>query len=297
MAGSASALEAHLASGTTTLCRCWVVRRRDGQVMGFTDHDSDLEFDGVLFRAETGMSARAISQTTGLSVDNSEAMGALSSASITEADLAAGRYDGASVEAWLVNWRNPQERALRFRGTLGEIRSGAGAYHAELRGLTDLLNRPFGRLYQPRCRADLGDAACGVDLAAPEFRVGATVARALDGVVFQVGGAGGYDDGWFERGQMRVTGGAALNLTATIKVDRRLENGAREITLWQELRVDLGAGDTVELFAGCDKRMSTCRDRFANLMNFRGFPHIPGEDWLMAVPTRGDRNDGGSRVS
>jgi len=118
--------EAHLQSGLTTVARCWSVVRRDGMTLGFTDHDLDLNFEGIVFRAGSGLSAKALMQTTGLAVDNSEALGALSHQSVTEEDIAAGRYDGAEVRAWLVNWADPAQRLLQFSGTLGEIQRRAG---------------------------------------------------------------------------------------------------------------------------------------------------------------------------
>lgn len=136
------ALHEHLKTGATTVCRAWLVIRRDGLTLGFTDHDRDLAFDGFVFKADTGMTARALQQTTGLSVDNSEAIGALSAASVTEADLLAGRYDDAEVRAWLVNWAGTDERIEQFRGSLGEIIRSNGAFRAELRGLSDRLNQP-----------------------------------------------------------------------------------------------------------------------------------------------------------
>lgn len=45
----------------------------------------------------------------------------------------------------------------------------------------------------------------------------------------------------------------------------------------------------------CDKQWSTCVDVFGNAANFRGFPDIPGDDFLTAVPREGGRNDGSSR--
>lgn len=104
-------LSAHLASGATTLALCWRVERVDGVVLGFTEHDLDLAFDGVVHRAASGFSSTEISQTLGLSVDNLEAAGALSSEAIAETDLAAGRYDDASVSIHLVNWADPQQRS------------------------------------------------------------------------------------------------------------------------------------------------------------------------------------------
>src|SRR5690606_20789661 len=120
-------LRDHLATGATTLARCFAVTRKDGAVMGFTDHDRDLSFEGIVFRADSGLTAKAIQQSTGLSVDNTEAFGALKSEAITEADILAGRYDGAEVRGWLVNWADVSVRVLQFRGTLGEVvRRGGG---------------------------------------------------------------------------------------------------------------------------------------------------------------------------
>lgn len=287
-------LAAHLATGVTTLCRCWLLERTDGVVMGFTDHDMALSFDNHRFAAADGLSARAFDQTTGLAVDNSEAAGVLSGDSVTEADIAAGRYDGARVTAWLVNWNDPAQRTLRFRGSLGEITRAGGGFRAELRGLTEALNQPQGRVYQAPCPAVLGDADCRVDLTVPRLMAERAVTAAIDGATLVVSPAGDDADGWFERGVMRVLSGASAGRIAVVKFDR-LGGDARRVTLWESLRGGLAAGDMVRLTAGCDRRFETCDEKFGNTINFRGFPHLPGEDWLMAYPRSGDVNDGGSR--
>lgn len=286
-------LLAHLKSGATTVCRAWALRRRDGQEMGFTDHDLDLHFDGLVFRAATGMSARALQSGSGLSVDNTEAVGALSADAITEADILAGRYDGAEVRAWLVNWAEPAQRLLQFRGSIGEIRRAGGAFTAELRGLTEMLNRPQGRIYQPQCAALLGDAACGVNLEAEVFSVSRAAEVVTDRRVFRFVDFVSHADRWFERGRLRVLTGHAAGLIGMIKNDR-LSDAGREVELWQELGAEIAPGDMLQIEAGCDKRLETCRLKFGNVRNFRGFPHIPGEDWLMSYPRRNDNNNGGS---
>jgi uncharacterized phage protein (TIGR02218 family) len=286
-------LYAHLQSGATTVCRCWAVRRADGEVLGFTDHDRDLRFDGVRFRASSGLTARALQQATGLSVDNSEAMGALSDAAIREVDILAGRYDGAEVRAWLVNWADVADRALMFRGSLGEITRAGGAFRAELRGLSEALNRTQGRVYQRDCTAILGDAACGFDLDLPGYSAEREVETVVDGTRFRFASFTGFDDRWFERGRLRVLDGAAAGLMAVIKNDR-LRGAGREVELWQPLGVVPAQGDRVRLEAGCDKRADTCRMKFNNFLQFRGFPHIPGEDWMTTFPALDRVNDGGS---
>lgn len=287
-------LTAHLAGGATTLARCFAVTRTDGVVLGFTDHDRDLTFDGAIFRADSGMTAKAIQQGTGLSVDNSEAFGALRSDAITEEDILAGRYDGAEVRAWLVNWSDPAMRVLQFRGTLGEIVRSGGAFTAELRGLTEALNQAVGLIYHARCSAVLGDARCGFDLGTPGYAEERPVEGVLDGRIFRFASLAGHDDRWFEKGRLRVLTGAAAGLVGSIKNDRIRGASGREIELWQSFAIAPAPGDLVRIEAGCDRRAETCRLKFANFLNFRGFPHIPGEDWVMSYPTKAGRNDGGS---
>jgi uncharacterized phage protein (TIGR02218 family) len=287
-------LRAHLATGQTTLCRCWAITRRDGRAFGFTDHDLPLAFDGIAFKADSGLSARVLSQSSGLSVDNTEALGALSDASVTEADIEAGRFDGARVEAWLVNWSDLSQRQLQFRGTIGELRRGDGVFHAELRGLTEALNRPIGRVYQKPCTAVLGDAQCRADLSQPGFRIETEVAQVAEARLFRWSALPGFAEGWFARGRFTVLSGAAQGLWETVRHDR-IVNGVREVELWAPIRTAVAAGDRVRLEAGCDKRLETCRVKFANILNFRGFPDVPSEDWVMAVPKSGNSNSGGSR--
>lgn len=295
MAGAAG-LYAHLATGATTVCRAWAVVRRDGTVYGFTDHDRDLAFEGVAFLASTGLTARALQQTTGLSVDNTEALGALTDASVSEADLLAGRFDGAEVRAWLVNWASVEDRVLQFRGTFGEVSRAGGAFQAELRGLTEGLNQPQGQAYQRGCSAVLGDGKCRFDLTQLGYFSERAVEDVVDQRIFRFASFAGFDDRWFERGRMVGVSGAAGGLVGVVKNDRIVGAG-REIELWQSLGSDLVAGDVIRIEAGCDKRPATCRVKFTNFLNFRGFPHIPGEDWLTSYPVSSRANQGRSLFS
>ena len=80
-----------------------------------------------------------------------------------------------------------------------------------------------------------------------------------------------------------------------IKADE-WRNGARRITLWQPPEAPFAVGQNLTLTAGCDKRAQTCRVKFANLLNFRGFPDMPGEALLIRAPRAGEDNTGGSLV-
>ncbi len=289
-----NAMKAHLASGATTVARCFAVIRSDGVVLGFTDHDRDLAFDGIEFRADSGLTAKSIQQATGLSVDNSEAFGALRSDAIVEEDVLAGRFDGAEVRAWLVNWAEPSTRALQFRGTLGEIVRSGGSFTAELRGLAEALNQPTGLICHARCSAVLGDRRCRFDMDQPGYFEERPVEEVRDGRLFRFANFAGFEDRWFEKGRVRVLSGAAAGLAGSVKNDRLHGSAGREVELWQTLGLAPGVGDLIRIEAGCDRRAETCRLKFGNFLNFRGFPHIPGEDWVMSYPASAGVNDGGS---
>lgn len=291
VAGSAG-LHDHLATGTTTVARAWAVTRGDGVVLGFTDHDRDLSFEGITFRASSGMTASALLQTTGLAIDNAEALGALSDAAVTEADILAGRFDGARVQIWLVNWADVAQRALQFTGHFGQLTRGAGAFQAELRGLTEGLNAPQGQVYQTTCGAVLGDGRCRFDLGQTGYFAEVPVEAVTGGRVFRFARLSGFADRWFERGRFVVLSGAAKGLVGIVKNDR-LADG-RSVELWQALGAEIGPGDRVRIEAGCDKLAATCRLKFSNLLNFRGFPDVPGADWLTAYPVASGVNDGGA---
>ena len=207
-------LAAHVASGATTLANCWTLTRTDAVVLGFTDHDQTLSFDGTDYVPVTGLDGSDVPQKLGSQVDTAEVLGVLSSDAITEADIEAGLYDGAVVETWRVNWRDVSQRVLLRRATIGEIVREDGQFRAELRSGQQALNTTHGRLYSVYCDAMLGDARCAVAHDHPNFGL------------------------------------------------------------------------------GCDRALATCRDRFANVANFRGFPHIPGNDFVLRYPRQGDALNG-----
>ncbi len=284
----------HMRLGTTTVSRAWSVTRRDGEVFGFTDHDEDLAFEGIEFRAATGLEASSLEQSTGLAVDNVEAIGILSDVSVREDDIFAGRFDGAEVVAWMVNWAKPSERSVLFRGTIGEIRRSGESFTADLRGLSQPLNLPKGRVFQKPCSAVLGDATCRFDVGQPGFVSQRLVEEIEESRVFRWEDDSGFEPGWFQQGRLIVENGAAAGLNGIIKRDMLGTDGVRSIELWEPLAAVVVAGNNVRLEAGCDKRFETCRYKFLNHLNFQGFPDIPGEDWMASYPRRSGGNTGGS---
>jgi uncharacterized phage protein (TIGR02218 family) len=277
------ALAVSLASGVTTLCNCWKIIRRDGEVLGFTDHDEPLAFDDLTFLAGTGFEGTEIEARLGLAATGSELHGAIADESLRESDLAAGRYDSARVELYLVDWSAPENRLLQRVGEIGEVRREGAAFAAEIRGLAHRFDQERGRLYTASCDAVLGDARCGVDLDDPAFRCEGSVAAANGSHRLQAVALDTFEDGWFSRGNLLWLSGANEGLACEVK-----EHRGSELALWQAPPEAIEPGDTFIVTAGCDKRFETCQAKFANAENFRGFPHLPGNDFVVAYAVPGE---------
>ncbi|MEP9379738.1 DUF2163 domain-containing protein [Aquabacter sp. CN5-332] len=284
-----SALQAMLDERATTLCHGWRITRRDGLVQGFTDHDRDLMVDGLAFIAASGIAGSESAVAQGLGVTGAELHGALSDAALREEDLASGRYDGASVDQFLIDWSNPENRMLLRRGTIGEVRREGGSFIAELRSPADALNQVRGRVFGALCDADLGDPRCGIDLAA-SGRQGTGSVVAVEGALrLAVSGLEGFSEGTFTEGRVAFTSGANAGFATEVKV-----HAPGILQLWQRPPQPMAPGDGFTVTAGCDKRFSTCRDRFGNQDNFRGFPQMPGNDFVVAIAVPGEGGHDGS---
>lgn len=267
-----------LAPDLTTIALCWRVARSDGITLGFTTHDQGFDLEGVRYAASPGMAASAIGIGGGLDVDTMEVDGVLSADAITAGDLAAGRYDGAVVAVFMVDWSDLGPGRLPLvRGTIGEVErrldGQGGAFTATLRGPTAAFEAVAIEACSPDCRAEFGDRRCRVDLA-PRTWPTVALASTRDSIAVAID-----DPDRFAQGRLRAQGGDNAGIDARIAgvVDGRL-------ILFEPLPFDLAVGTRLSLREGCDKRLATCSARFANAINFRGEPHVPGGDVLTRFP-------------
>lgn len=294
MTAFSSAFRAHLERDCTTLCHCWRVIRRDGQSFGFTDHDRPLDIDGNLYAPESGFAQSETRSALGMAVDTVDIEGALSSDLLSPADLAAGLFDGATVETFLVNWRDPAQFALLRRAVIGRITQADGRFIAELESIAASLDRPNGRYLCRLCDAQLGDARCGVSLAASRFNGSGVVMAIVAPATLQVSGLDGFTGGWFASGIMNWTSGVLGGRSVTVLDHKRTPEGLLLVLPPTEPIPEPGTGFSI--VAGCDKRFATCKSKFSNPVNFRGFPHLPGNDAAYGYVTEGGVFDGGPIV-
>lgn len=250
----------------------WRVERRDGVTLGFTSHDRDLVIGGLIYRAAPGMVPSAIERSDSLDPANVQLAGALTSDAITDDDLAAGRWDGAALRVSAVDWTAPEVDPLfLIRGELGTVETGDGRFSAELRGPAALLEAPVVEETSPECRATLGDRRCRVDMAGRR-RFASVVA--VSGMAVTVNASAA--DGIYNIGQLRWLGGPNAGM-----VSRIVTSVGDVLTLREPAFFAVTPGTQIELTEGCDRRFATCVNRFANAANFRGEPHLPGNDMLV----------------
>lgn len=276
MKAASSELAAHLAQEVTTLASCWKVTRRDGEVLGFTDHDSDLLVAGISYAAASGFTPSAIDSSARLNVDNMELQGLLSADYIREADILAGKYDYAKVEVFWVNYQDVSQGILRQRiGWIGEVRVQGQQFVAELRGFSQALAGQVGSHYTPVCRANFADARC--KLSAASYTVSGAVSSASSAARHQFTDTSRSEDAnHFAFGNVTFTSGSNAGLSMEVKA---FADGCFTLVLPMPFVIEIG--DAYTAIAGCDKRFETCSGRFDNALNFRGEPHVAGTDKLL----------------
>lgn len=279
-------LASHYALDTTTLCHCLHVTRADGAVRAFTTLDRRLQVDGVWY--EPGLDISSLVSSATLGVDNLDLTILPDDAVVTEADLLTGLWNNAAFYIFEVNYITPADGVNGLkRGTTGEVRLVRGAYTVEFRGLAQFLQQPVGIVTQRTCRARFADfptpiqwARCHLSAAAWTVTGAVTTATSRQ-VVVDAGRAEASD--WFAEGLLTFTSGANAGYARKVK-----SFAAGQFTFSLPFPFDTGVGATYSVIAGCRKRHDVdCRDKFDNLLNFQGEPHLPGQDALTKPPQVG----------
>ncbi|GHM57924.1 MAG: hypothetical protein sL5_00210 [Candidatus Mesenet longicola] len=261
-------LKEHLSSSVLSIATCWKLTLTNNEVMGFTDYDKDLTIDNIVYQSHTGFTASAIVNNSDLAIDNLEIEGVLSSNSIKEEDILAGKYDFAQIEIFLVNYNDLSQGSLSMHyGTLGRITLSNGRFVAQIHGLSTKLTQNIGKLYSTLCRAEFCDNKCKLDNNA--FTKSGVVTSVINNHHFQDENLI-EDDDYYKYGIIKFANGANSDLTFTIR-----EYHKGNVTLFMQVPHKILKKDQYFITAGCDKKFLTCKNKFNNIKNFRGEPHIP----------------------
>lgn len=282
-------LTSHLAKRAHTRCTMLLLELRDGTSIGVTDHDRDISFDlgagSVTYQSGTGILASDVVLQTGLEADNYEVTGPLKDdGDFTLERVVGGRFNRARAKLFQVNWRSLTSGAIKLlAGNVSEARVEGGKFILEIRSDCDRFNQVIGRLITNNCDADYGDARCG---ATPES-VAVTVVSATDAMSFVVSFAGSYANDYFNGGTIEFDTG---DLAGTDPVEIFDWTSGGTVTLFMPLVETPVFGDTATIKRGCGKSRADCMAR-NNILNFRGFPEVPGSDQIFRPTIPGQGND------
>ena len=252
----------------TTRAQCWKVTRTDAQVFAFTDHDEDLTVGGVTYLSSIGFVPSAIERNTELTTANQTLSGIIDNATITPGDLRSGKWDSARVEIIEADWKTETKLRTLLVGHLGSVDIVGEQYSAVLNSIEAELQKPIGRTVQLRCDANLGDTRCQFALT-PE----STTVTLVNSNLSFVDTALVQTDARYNGGKLVWTSGLNVGLTFDVK---RYQSAGTIVELYEPTPYEINIGDTADIYQGCDKTIDTCRDTFANIENFRGFPYLPG---------------------
>ncbi len=291
-----TAFAAHIATGATRLCTCWLIERSDGNVLGFSDHDQKIEFNGNQYLPAHGLEGSEVAAKLGAQVDTSQISGILHSAAIDHDDIILGRYDNATVKTFAVNWSDVSMRQLLRVDTIGEITREDGFFRAELRSSQESMNKPQGRRYQTQCDVLLGDVRCGVAIENPIYKGAGTITMVKSRFAIEASGLSAFDSDWFSLGRVSWLEGKRLALRDRLQ-KHELDGATATLNFVEPVGDWVSIGDLFHVYAGCDRRFSTCKDKFSNSLNFQGFPHIPGNDFILSYPKSADDYSGSPLIS
>ena len=274
MRAMTDAFAARLGAAATTLALCWQIVRRDGVALGLTTHDRALQVGGMAYAAAPGLQPSAITWGQAGEAHAMEIAGALTPDGVREADLIAGLYADATARCFLVDWEQPDAGTLELAaGKIGAVACQDSMFTLEMLSALSELNSVAIERYAPTCRAELGDTRCRVDLA-----LRTRVATVLGVAGAEVATDDGMGADAYRYGRARVLYGVAAGCQSVVD-----GSGGGAVSL-RAVVPGLAAGARIELREGCDKRFATCRDRFGNMANFRGEPHVPGNDGIARYP-------------
>lgn len=275
---------------TFTHCNIWKVERTDGHVSRFASHDKWIRFRGEDYRP-VGPTASDLEQGEAGAESDFELVGFLSAETIRASDINAGRYDGASITHYIVDWMRPWIWARKHRWWIKEINESSGMFQCQVQGVERFLTIPAGRRHERECDKVLGSDECGATpfittncvietvatndvpvLGIPHKTAGFTVTAASWPTVPR--------DGLIAQGRVVWVTGPNKGLSHEVG-----EHVGRSITLNGEAPFPIKAGDVLDIWSGCDGSKGTCVADYNNGDNFGGEEFMPSTEDTYRKPS------------
>ncbi len=258
---------------------CFTFTLRSGLILSYTNVDVSFSYGGNTYLGNSilvdGLKYKA---AVGLEVDQQQiTLAARSTDTITGGApflqaLRDGSFDGCEIERDRVFFSDfiggtAIGSVTLFKGRLGVV-DEIGRTSAKLTVNSDLVlldNDMPRNVYQPTCLHTLYDSGC--TLIKNAFGANGNVGTGSTASVIVWSGASTS----FQQGSITFTSGANAGATATVGS----AVAGTSLTLLYPLETTPSPGDAFTVYYGCDHTPGTCKSKFNNLANFRGFPYVP----------------------
>lgn len=279
---------------TGTWCHIWRIARADGVVLRFASHDKVVWFAGERYEP-LGPTASDLEQSEAGGESDFQMVGFLSSDTIRASDIQAGRYDGCRVTHFVIDWMRPWPNAWVRKHVwwVKTINESGGLFRAEVQGVERFLTIPAGRTYERECEKVLGSIECG---AVPRTLFGLVV-EAVATPSSQILGLPHHTmafrlttaswtwsplirDGLLMQGKVVWSSGPNRGTSQIIG-----EHIGRELTLETETPFPIRAGDTCDLWSGCNGTIDACTNDYSNRVNYGGQRFMPSTEDTYRKPS------------
>ncbi len=252
----------------------WRIERQDGEIIALTDHDFDIEFEGEVYAAKSALTSSEVQAAIGLEAENSECLGGVDGDMIRLEDLKAGRFMDAHIRHFLFDFDNHRIEHEIFSGSISKLYFGETHFRAELTSDLDRLDYVFGRKFSKTCGVKFCSKECGLNSSNYCLRSEITKIQGSRLEIEAQDFAFPLDNGIIE------FEGVNSNIAKAAIREFSDQGDIWIFELWRAPEFDPKIGDGIKINAGCDKTIEQCQETFANALNFRGFPHLPGEEIL-----------------
>lgn len=274
-----STLQAKMNLGAAQLCHIAKITMKNGTVLRLTDTDASVTIAGDgTYVPDNSLQFSAITTTANNGIQSTNCNVLFSPTGIEETDVIRGLYDNAEIELCVCDWSDTTlGKLILMTGNLSVFTvTDKKTGQFEVKGKLTRGDARIGEYYTYECRADLGDSRCGIDLST--VTTTGTVVSTLRDTLVTVTLAGTPDDGYYSFGVIKFTSGANIGINMEVLQQQDAGGGMDRLTLALAMPFPVEAGDTFDLIAGCQKTPDICKNKFNNIVNYRGELFVPGAD-------------------
>lgn len=260
-----------------TLATCFKIELKDGRDLGFTTHSRDIKFieDDIVYKSSS-FTPTASSKSSQMNVDNMDCKLLIDDINIKKEDIEKGLWDNASVYIFRINWMIKPYSYVNIdkviNGNIGDVEKHKNEFKTEFRSMTQYLQNNIIDDTKSTCNAFFCDNRCKINK--DDYTSTGQITNIISDTEIITSGLQKETD-YFNYGIIEFTSGNAKGIKIEIKQNIGPTN---KIEFQLPLNYVLSIGDNFKIISGCNKNKDTCKNKFNNLLNFRGFSFIPGMD-------------------